>query len=327
MRRVPYLLPSPHLGHGSHRNHAKQLPCGPSPWHLDWLRRAFGIDGCLRFHLPSAATFLVIHISPNRSSTFYQVATASASSKMLSSFMVPPPSHSSGRDLSPVKHGSAPQSSLCSAQSQFHRHISPHLGPRRALSHRNNRNCSLLRYSGPLESMLKTTETGDIGLFTIDSQSPSSPSCAVPRSRPRVGEVNALYAARPVPSNRFYSRDDRRRLPSFRAEIVSPNGSGTIRPQPHALSPSAEVERRQYSRTNCSSARRSAFKSPGTLRNCTSRAIDQRSRSPFSYPTPLKRHGACPSSPHQTETGVSHDRNILGFEKASHVRNSLHEIC
>ncbi|OTB14287.1 hypothetical protein K445DRAFT_302462 [Daldinia sp. EC12] len=121
-----------------------------------------------------------------------------------------------------------------------------------------NENSVLLPSPGALESMLKTTtETGDIGIFSI----------------------------KPVPP-----------LPQ-RREDIGP---------------------RSYSMTTCESRQLSHHKSTATLQSQASGGPLQRPRSPFPYPTRLKRPGVRPSSPALTESGRVDYSRMVEIDRASY---------
>ncbi|KAI1802369.1 hypothetical protein F4811DRAFT_573053 [Daldinia bambusicola] len=121
-----------------------------------------------------------------------------------------------------------------------------------------NENSVLLPSPGALESMLKTTtETGDIGIFSI----------------------------KPIPP-----------LPQ-RREDIGP---------------------RSYSLTTCESRQLSHHKSATTLQSQASGGPLQRPRSPFPYPTRLKRPGVRPASPALTESGRVDYSRMVEIDRASY---------
>ncbi|KAI1465786.1 uncharacterized protein F4812DRAFT_466210 [Daldinia caldariorum] len=121
-----------------------------------------------------------------------------------------------------------------------------------------NENSVLLPSPGALESMLKTTtETGDIGIFSI----------------------------KPIPP-----------LPQRREDIGL----------------------RSYSMTTCESRQLSHHKSTTTLQSQASGGPLQRPRSPFPYPTRLKRPGVRPASPALTETGRVDYSRMVEIDRASY---------
>jgi hypothetical protein len=97
----------------------------------------------------------------------------------------------------------------------------------------------LLTSPAPLESMLKkTTETGDIGLFSISPVRSISAS-HIPR-RPRAGWAEVIAEPSPISSAEALDLiDDRRSLPSYRdstSEIISLDESDSIYPRPQPQS-------------------------------------------------------------------------------------------
>ncbi|KAK0745922.1 hypothetical protein B0T18DRAFT_390457 [Schizothecium vesticola] len=186
----------------------------------------------------------------------------------------------------------------------------------------------LLVSPGPLESMLKkTTETGDIGIFSIRPPRPPTayhaPAThhAPPRSRSVFAEPSVPRPAIRVSGGDPIWRDDRRRLPSYRdtaSEIISMYGSDSQRSVSSSLSmPFDEPGRRSYSMTSCSSRPLPHQRSNGTLQSQASGSLLQRPRSPFPYPTRLKRPGVRPSSPAVTENGRVDYSRMVGIDRVS----------
>lgn len=173
--------------------------------------------------------------------------------------------------------------------------------------HSLNETSAILRSPGPLESMLKTTtETGDIGIFSIKPSPSSLPHRRPPR--PSYDTADATLHSRP-PSTRPENRppfDDRRILPSYRdtaSEIISLYGSSSQLGFSRSLSPHDNGQR-SYSMSTCSSRRMPLHKSSTTLQSMPSMKNMQRPRSPFPYPTRLKRPGVRSASPAMTESGI-----------------------
>lgn len=230
-------------------------------------------------------------------------------------------------DLGDSRYRSVSQASLHSAyQSHGRGSTTPRLRspsqPRLPFQSLNDTS-ALLRSTGPLESMLKTTtETGDLGIYSINSGLPANTS-RPPRTR--VGHKRARRPARP-----YYDevkdgpiRDDRRSLPSYRdttSEIISLYGSPGV-PHPRSFSPASEGQR-THSLTTCSSRRVPSFKSSGTFHSQQSNNGHQRPRSPFPYPTRLRRPGVRPSSPAVTDNGLIDHRRMVEIDRPSHVSNS-----
>lgn len=183
-------------------------------------------------------------------------------------------------------------------------------------------NAALLPSPGPLESMLKTTtETGDIGLFSIGPAAPVGTYHHPPRHRTNFGDEGHLFRPRSRGVEEGSVHDDRRALPSYRdttSEIISLYGSSTQPSFSRSFSPSDDGPR-SYSLTTCSSRRLPSQKSSCTLQSVSSAGGLQRPRSPFPYPTRLKRPGARPASPAVTESGSVDYRRMVELDRVSHV--------
>lgn len=190
-----------------------------------------------------------------------------------------------------------------------------------------NENTGLLPSPGPLESMLKTTtETGDIGLFSIKPVPSSSMSEATLRPRPVMNQRNFTRPAFADRADMYPLPDDRRRLPSYRdttSEIISMYGSDSQRSVSSSLSPAFDDGgQRSYSMTSCSSRPLPNKKSNGTLQSIHSQSSGgmlQRPRSPFPYPTRLKRPGVRPASPALTESGKVDYSRMVEIDRVSSV--------
>ncbi|CAM1506602.1 Fc.00g062430.m01.CDS01 [Cosmosporella sp. VM-42] len=212
-------------------------------------------------------------------------------------------------DLEQPRQRSASQGSLNStyrAQGRPHHYTHPRLPPPRRPLRSVDEATSMLRSPGPLESMLKTTtETGNIGVFSIKPAAPSVTYHHPPRPRPSFGD-ESLLRPHSRASNDSHFQDDRRRLPSYRdttSEIISLYGSSMQQSYSRPFSPSLDDGRRSYSMTTCSSRHIPSNKSSCTLQSQSSSLGLQRPRSPFPYPTRLKRPGVRPASPAVTEDG------------------------
>lgn len=155
------------------------------------------------------------------------------------------------------------------------------------------------------QGMLRnTTETGDIGMFSIKpSRIPQALNS--PRS-------NSMSCVENMQKHRHNFQpygvpivDDRRRLPSYNRDITSevialyesPNQRPENRPE--------DSDYRSYSMTQASSYTLSNHRSFASLRSQQEgNALLQRPRSPFAYPTRLRRPGVRPSSPALTDGGL-----------------------
>jgi len=206
----------------------------------------------------------------------------------------------------------------------------PHRGMLQA-ARRLQETKALLASPGPLESMLKTTtETGDIGMYSI-RPSRSSSRARTPLHPPAaaVGHVLARSMSMKAPERRHF-RDDRRVLPSNRdttSEIISLYGSiGGQRSVPGSFSRSPDDPGpRSYSLTSCSSRHMSDQKSTGTWDSRSSGGsggVLARPRSPYPYHTRLKRPGVRPSSPAMTMDGNIDYSRMVEVDRPSYVSKS-----
>ncbi|KAH9243160.1 hypothetical protein K456DRAFT_1716776 [Colletotrichum gloeosporioides 23] len=173
----------------------------------------------------------------------------------------------------------------------------------------------LLPSPGPLESMLKTTtETGDIGIFTIKPIAPAATIHHCARSRPSI-DASSIFRSESHSSIRTESKISRRRYGSDRdtnSEIISMYGSESNPSSGLSLrSPRLNQFRRSYSLTATAPRQLSRKVSSRTLQSPLGSGNLQRPRSPFPYPTRLKRPGVRPSSPAVTENGrVDYSRMV-----------------
>ncbi|KAK9421043.1 hypothetical protein SUNI508_06188 [Seiridium unicorne] len=186
---------------------------------------------------------------------------------------------------------------------------------------RVNENSALLSSPGALEGMLKTTtETGDIGLFSI--QSVPSKTFGLP-----LGGRNVMGNRYPAPRHPRRSIDetrahDRKKMPSSSrdttSEIISMYGSNSQSSVTSTLATASDdPAQRSYSMTTVGSRHLSHNKSNATLQSQASSAPLQRPRSPFPYPTRLKRPGARPVSPAVTEAGIVDYSRMVEIDRIS----------
>lgn len=174
-----------------------------------------------------------------------------------------------------------------------------------------NENSVLLPSPGALESMLKTTtETGDIGIFSIKPIPPS------PQRRDTLSEIGHIR------------RDNNKKGTSCRdtaSEIISMYGSESHRSATSTLTPtsSEDIGQRSYSMTTCGSRHLSHHRSTTTLQSQNSNGPLQRPRSPFPYPTRLKRPGIRPASPALTESGRVDYSRMVEIDRTSYVKCPL----
>ncbi|PHH91144.1 hypothetical protein CDD83_1521 [Cordyceps sp. RAO-2017] len=187
-----------------------------------------------------------------------------------------------------------------------------------------NENSTLLRSPGPLQSMLKTTtETGDIGIFSIKAGTSSSAYRQPLRSRPHFGDsvgLSPLHSARLRDENRGH--DEQRHLRSYRdttSEIISLYGSDNQQYWLRSASPAQDDAHQSYSLTASSSGRIPSQQSSGTLQSQSSGGHGglQRPRSPFPYPTRLKRPGVRPASPALAENGGIDYSRMVELDRVS----------
>ncbi|KAI1120922.1 hypothetical protein F5Y10DRAFT_289134 [Nemania abortiva] len=192
-----------------------------------------------------------------------------------------------------------------------------------------NENSVLLHSPGALESMLKTTtETGDIGIFSIKSVPPSPlrpkdtpPEVGRPHPKPR-RSVDNLYRHNPPG-----------RPPSHRdatSEVFSVYRSDSLKSGTSTLSPNSteDLGQRSYSITTCGSRHLSHHRSTNTLQSQASGGSHlQRPRSPFPYPTRLKRPGVRPASPAITESGQIDYSRMVEIDRVSYRTVHDHFKC
>ncbi|KAI0378821.1 hypothetical protein F5Y04DRAFT_272334 [Hypomontagnella monticulosa] len=179
-----------------------------------------------------------------------------------------------------------------------------------------NENSVLLPSPGALESMLKTTtETGDIGIFSIKPVPPS------PQRRDTLSEIGQQRPS-PRPSiDELRRRNNGKKPSSWRdttSEIISMYGSDSYKSATSTLSPSEDIGQRSFSMTTCGSRHLSHHRSTTTLQSQTSGGPLQRPRSPFPYPTRLKRPGVRPASPALTEGGRVDYSRMVEIDRISH---------
>ncbi|KZL68235.1 hypothetical protein CT0861_08591 [Colletotrichum tofieldiae] len=218
---------------------------------------------------------------------------------------------------------SASHGSLRSSYKSHARLNAGHSLPRRPPLRSVNENASLLPSPGPLESMLKTTtETGDIGIFSIHPVAPATTIHHYARSRSGL-DAGSIFGVDPRGSDGTVPRAERRWRGSDRdtnSEIISMYGSeGPPSSLSSSLSPRNDgMCQRSYSLTTCGSHHLSSHKSSRTLQSQSSSGILQRPRSPFPYPTRLKRLGVRPSSPALTENGLVDYSRMVEIDRISY---------
>lgn len=199
-------------------------------------------------------------------------------------------------------------------------HLVPYFKPLRSIREHGH---TFLDPAASADGMLrKTTETGNIGLFSIKNGRPN-----VLRPRASLGDLRQPHRPFSHSSARPSGHDDRKRLPSHRdstSEIISMYGSdnqsssksvsGTLSP------PWDDSGQRSYSMTTCGSKsytmpRSNDFRLPHDFQPGA-----QRPRSPYPYPTRLPRPGIRPSSPALTENGLVDYSRMVEIDRITQVR-------
>lgn len=196
-----------------------------------------------------------------------------------------------------------------------------------------NENRSLAHLPRACETMLKTTtETGDIGMFSIKPsrvpQSLGTPRRQAAKFNTETGQQKPRQNFQPygVPIV-----DDRRRLPSYSrdaaSEVISMYETAS---QKSASRVFDEPDYRSYSmtQTSYSSYTLSNHRSYASLRSQTDGNNQvQRPRSPFAYPTRLKRPGFRPSSPALTDGGIVDYSRRAEIERIPQVSLVISSDC
>lgn len=207
----------------------------------------------------------------------------------------------------------------CASSESGHSHL-PAFKPLRIIREHGH---TFLDPAASADGMLrKTTETGNIGIFSMYAGKPG-------HLRPRASLGDLRQPSRPFSrsSNRNAARDDRRRLPSYRdstSEIISMYGSenhGSSKSTSGTLSPPwDDGGQRSYSMTTCGSKGHSMPRNYGIPQAHDFHAKGQRPRSPYPYPTRLPRPGVRPSSPALTENGHVDYSRMVKIDRFPEVR-------
>lgn len=173
----------------------------------------------------------------------------------------------------------------------------------------------------------KTTETGNIGIFSMYAGRPKP-------LRPQISLGDMQRPFRPVSrtSDRHLGHDDRRKLPSYRdstSEIISMYGSenqSSSKSVSGTLSPPWDDsgQQRSYSMTTCGSKSHSIPRNYGGHHAHDFNARSQRPRSPYPYPTRLPRPGVRPSSPALTENGLVDYSRMVEIDRLPEVCSPAH---
>ena len=202
------------------------------------------------------------------------------------------------------------------------RSTSERISPRRRPIGHDAENQSPRAPSAAFESMLRTsTETGDIGLFSI------KPS-RIPQALGNRGSNSVSYlesAGRPQQNFHPYSvpMDDRRRLPSYVRSLSQELATSLYRHPVRSSINSTQSSPggRSYSMTQPAIQRhalagaRSASSLRSQVQQHGATYVLQRPRSPFAYPTRLRRPGVRPSSPALTDGGIIDYRRRVEIER------------
>lgn len=174
------------------------------------------------------------------------------------------------------------------------------------------------------QGMLRnTTETGDIGMFSIK---PSRIPQAL--NSPRNNSMSYVEnTQKPRHNFRPYGVpivDDRRRLPSYNRDTTSEVNALYESPNQRPGNRPEDSDYRSYSMTQASSYTLSNHRSFASLRSQQEgNALLQRPRSPFAYPTRLRRPGVRPSSPALTDGGLVDYSRRAEIERFPHVSYPL----
>lgn len=202
-------------------------------------------------------------------------------------------------------------------------HLVPYFKPLRSIREHGH---TFLDPAASADGMLrKTTETGNIGLFSINTGRPTAL-----RPRASLGDLRQPHRPfDPSSSDRPPAQDDRKRLPSYHrdstSEIISMYGSdnqssaksvsGTLSP------PWDDCGQRSNSMTTCGSKGHTLPRNKGAPQPHDVHSGAQRPRSPYPYPTRLPRPGIRPSSPALTENGNVDYSRMVEIDRIPQVRH------
>lgn len=201
-------------------------------------------------------------------------------------------------------------------------HLVPFFKPLRSIREHGH---TFLDPAASADGMLrKTTETGNIGLFSISTGRP------VPlRPRASLGDLRQPHRPFSRSSDKTLGHDDRKRLPSYRdstSEIISMYGSdnqSSAKSVSGTLSPAWDDSgQRSYSMTTCGSKSYTFPRNMGMQQPHDINAGAQRPRSPYPYPTRLPRPGIRPSSPALTENGNVDYSRMVEIDRIPQVSQS-----
>lgn len=205
-------------------------------------------------------------------------------------------------------------------------HLLPPFRPLRSIREHQHTH---LDPSNSVAGMLrKTTETGNIGVFSIGKSNGLRTRASLSDFRQPSRSLSRSNEAPAV-------QDDRRQLPSYRdstSEIISMYGSenlsgkslsGTLSP------PWDDYGQRSYSMTTCGSKGYFTPRNngPPQIPDFHAKGHLQRPRSPYPYPTRLARPGVRPSSPALTENGLVDYSRMVEINRVSQVRTTCPLCC
>jgi len=182
------------------------------------------------------------------------------------------------------------------------------------------------------EGMLKTTtETGDIGMFSIRPSRLPQVASTPRRTGACYNEEGSHKSRQSFQPFGVPNVDDRRRLPSYArdvtSEIVSMYETASQKSASRAFD---DPDYRSYSltQTSYSAYTLSNHRSYTSLRSQQdSNGRLQRPRSPFAYPARLKRPGFRPSSPALTDGGVVDYSRRAEINRATYVSDAIIPWC
>ena len=174
------------------------------------------------------------------------------------------------------------------------------------------------------EGMLKTTtETGDIGMFSIRPSRLPQVTSTPRRTSAGYNEEGSHKLRQSFQPFGVPNVDDRRRLPSYArdvtSEVVSMYETASQKSASRAFD---DPDYRSYSltQTSYSAYTLSNHRSYTSLRSQQdSSGHPQRPRSPFAYPARLKRPGFRPSSPALTDGGAVDYSRRAEINRATYV--------
>lgn len=202
---------------------------------------------------------------------------------------------------------------------------------------RSIREHTFLDPAASAEGMLrKTTETGNIGIFSINVTRTHDQLYGRPnglRARASLGDLRQPSRPWSRSSDRPAARDDRKQLPSYRdstSEIISMYGSENHSSKSLSSSlttPCDEYGPRSYSMTSCGPRGYFMQRPNGGQYLQDYQGRIQRPRSPYPYPTRLPRHGVRPTSPALTESGNVDYSRMVEIDRISYVSCAMPSPC